>query len=73
MEWENSDGERFFARPYTVLRGGHWINPIYKEYVWDYDRLAKKDELIAAYWYDSHNKDENHCYYFDKDLKAKIR
>lgn len=73
VEWENSDKERFFAKPYTVLRGGHRINPIYREYVWDYDRLAKKDDLIATYWYDTHEKDENHCYYFDEELKAKIR
>ena len=73
VEWENSDGERFIARPYTVLRGGHWMNPLYKEFVWDFDRLAKKDELYAAYWYDSHDKDENNCYYFDENLEAKIR
>lgn len=73
LEWETCDGEKFTARPFTVLRGGHWYNPIYKEYVWDYDRLAKQDELIAAYWYDSHDKDEDHVYYFDDELKARIR
>ena len=73
VEWENSDGERFVARPYTVLRGGHWYNHTYKEYIWDFDRLAKKDALYAIYWYDSHEKDEDHCYYMDKDFKAQIR
>ena len=72
-EWENSDGERFVARPYTVLRGGHWLNPLYKDYVWDFDRLSKKDALYAAYWYDWHDKDEQNRYYFDEQLNAKIR
>ena len=73
LEWENSDGERFMARPYTVIRGGHWWNPIYKDFVWDFDRLAKKDALFAAFWYDSHEKDENNYYYFNNQLEAKIR
>ena len=73
VEWENSDGQRFIARPYTVLRGGHWMNITYKEYAWEFDRLAKKDALYAIYWYDSNEVDENHYYYFDEDLKAKIR
>ena len=73
LEWENSDGEKFVARPYTILRGGHWWNAIYTKYEWDFDRLAKKDEIYAQYWYDWHEKDENHCYYFDENLEAKIR
>ena len=70
LEWENSDGERFIARPYTVLRGGHWWNPLYVSNTWDFDRLAKKDQIYAAYWYDSHDKDENHCYYMDDKYEA---
>ena len=73
LEWENSDGERFIARPYTVLRGGHWWNPLYTAYIWDFDRLAKKDEIYAQFWYTWHAKDENHCYYFDEELKARIK
>ena len=70
VEWENSDKERFMARPYTVLRGGHWMNPLYHSYTWDFDRLAKKDELIASYWYDSHAKNEDHCYYMNDKFEA---
>lgn len=73
VQWENSDGEKFIARPFTVLRGGHWWNPLYTSYVWDFDRLSKKDELYAQYWYDSHDKNEDHCYYFDENLNAKIK
>ncbi len=73
LEWENSDGEKFTARPYSILRGGHWWNPLYREYIWDFDRLAKKDELYAAYWHDSHDKDENHCYYMNDKYEAFIK
>ena len=73
VEWENSDGVKFTARPYTVLRGGHWWNALYKEYVWDFDRLSKKDKIYAQYWYDTHLEDEDHCYYFDENLEAKMK
>lgn len=70
LEWETQDGERFFAKPYTVLRAGHWYNPIYREYVWDFDRLSKKDKVFASIWYDSHATDENMHYYFDGNFDA---
>ena len=70
VEWENSDGEHFFARPHTVLYCGHWLNISYKEYAWDFDRLAKKDKMIAQVWYDSHDIDENRFYWYDKDYNA---
>ena len=73
MEWENQDGQKFTARPFTILRGGHWWNALYNEYVWDFDRLAKKDKLYAQYWYDTHVEDEDHCYYFDENLEAKMK
>lgn len=73
VEWENQDGERFFARPFTVLRGGHWWHCLYTKNVWEFDRLAKKDEIYAQFWYDSHDKDENYIYYFDENNEAKIR
>ena len=73
VEWENQDGQRFTARPFTVLRGGHWWNALYNEYVWDFDRLAKKDKIYAQYWYDSHNFDEDHYYYFDENLNARMK
>ena len=73
VEWENQDGEKFVARPFTVLRGGHWMNSLYKEFKWEFDRLSKKDKIYAQLWYDSHSKEENYCYYFDENLKARIK
>ena len=73
LEWENSDGETFIARPYTILRGGHWWNPLYVKYIWDFDRLCKKDKIYAAYWYDSHDENENHCYYMNDQYEALMK
>lgn len=73
LEWENSDGERFFARAYTVLYAGHWFNITYKENAWDFDRLAKKDKIYAELWYDSHAKNEDKFYYMDEKFNARIK
>ncbi len=70
LEWENSDGEKFSWRGTTVL-AGHWLNPCYKNYCWDFDRLAKKDKIYADVWYDSHAKDEDNFYYYDDKFNAK--
>ena len=72
LEWENSDGQRFTARGYTVLCG-HWWNPSYERYCWDFDRLAKTDKIYAQVWYDSHDTDEDLCYYLDEKFDAHYR
>ncbi|MCM1360265.1 MAG: NAD(P)-dependent oxidoreductase [Corallococcus sp.] len=69
LEWENSDGQRFTAKGYTVVVG-HWMNLSYANYCWDFDRLAKKDKIYAALWYDSHRKDEDNFYYYDDEFEA---
>lgn len=72
LEWQTADGENFTARAYTVL-AGHWINPTYKENVWDFDRLAKQDKIYAQVWYDSHEQNENKHYYLDENFEARIK
>ena len=71
--WENSDGEKFEARPYTVLYAGHWMNPTYKTNAWDFDRLSKTDKIYAQLWYDSHKEDENNFYYYDENFDARMK
>lgn len=71
LEWENSEGEKFTARAYTILFAGHWYNRTYKENVWYFDHLAKTDEIYAQIWYDSHDKDKNKIYYYDENFVAK--
>ncbi len=72
LVWENSDGERFEAGAYTVLRAGHWEHALYREFKWEFDRLSKKDRIFARIWLDSHDKDDDNVYYFDKDFKAHL-
>lgn len=72
LEWENSDGERFSSRGTTVL-AGHWLNPSYKQYCWDFDRLAKTDKIYADVWYDSHAADEDNFYYYNDKFEAKYK
>lgn len=73
LEWETQDNERFMAKPYTILKCGHWYNVSYKDYAWDFDRLSKKDKIFASIWLDSHSSDENNYYYFDDEFNAKIK
>lgn len=73
LEWENSDGEKFIARAYTILGAGHWWNKTYQENCWDFDRLSKTDALYAQVWYDSHGKKEDKFYYLDGNYNAKMR
>ena len=65
----NSDNEEFMMKPYTLICG-HWFNITYKEFKWDFDRLAKKDKLYASIWYDSHEKNEDKLYSFDDNFNA---
>ncbi len=70
LQWVNSDGENFSAKGTTVL-AGHWYNPSYQKYCWDFDRLAKTDKIYAEIWYDSHNSDEDNYYYYNDKFEAK--
>ncbi len=70
LEWQNSDGEKFSADTYTVLRAGHWEHALYKNFVWEFDKLAKTDKIFARIWYDSHDKNENYRYYLDENFVA---
>ena len=71
-DFENADGEKFTATAYSVLKAGHFYNKIYKENVWDFDSLAKKDKIIAQIWLDSHDINENNLYYFDDNFNARM-
>lgn len=72
LRWKTQDDEEFIATPYTVLRAGHWYNKIYEDYVWDFDRLSKKDKVFASIWYDSHAETENNKYYMDENFIARL-
>ena len=73
ISWQDQDGNEFSARPYTVLRAGHWNNPCYNSFAWDFDRLSKKDKIYSQIWYTSHEEKENNFYYLDDNFNAQIR
>lgn len=73
VEWCDCDGNKFVARPHSILFCGHWPNVSYREYAWEFDRLAKTDKLAAQIWYDSHDQDENRFYYYDDNFEAHYR
>ncbi|MDE6293852.1 MAG: NAD-dependent epimerase/dehydratase family protein [Clostridiales bacterium] len=72
LDFVTQDGEKFSASAYTVLRAGHWYNPLYKEFVWDFDRLSKKDKIFASVWYDTHDTDEDYVYSLDENFVAHV-
>ena len=72
VRWQTQDGEEFSARPYTVLRCGHWDNPSYHAYAWEFDRLSKKDRIFASIWMDAHAPEENYRYWYDENFDARM-
>ena len=73
LTWETQDKEVFKATPYTILRAGHWYNPSYYKYSWEFDRLAKTDLIYKQVWLDSRLESENNIYYFDKYLNLNVK
>lgn len=70
LDFVTQDGEKFTATAYTVLRAGHWYNPLYEKFVWDFDRLSKTDKIFASIWYDTHEADEDYVYSLDENFVA---
>lgn len=63
--WECHDGHKFYAAPYTVLKGGHWCEECEK--TWNYARQAKFSPFIAQVWYDTHSEEENGVYVYGEN------
>ena len=72
LKWKNSDNVEFEATPYTIVRAGHWLNKLYFENCWEFDRLARLDKIYAQVWYDSHDKNEDYTYYLDGNYDAQM-
>ncbi len=58
LEWECSEGHRFFASPYAVLFAGHWCNECCLKYHWNWDKLARNNPFFAQVHYNMFGKDE---------------
>lgn len=68
--WECSEGHKFEAKPITIIKAGHWCEKCFENHTWSFDKLAKNNTFYAQVYYNSHDKNENMIYYFDKDFKA---
>jgi len=60
VDWECAFRHTFMARPFTVLKAGHWC-PIC-DATWNGDEQAKKNPFFAQVWYTDHSPDENNFY-----------
>ncbi|MDY2727485.1 MAG: NAD(P)-dependent oxidoreductase [Candidatus Onthovivens sp.] len=73
VQWQNADGVIFEASPYTILRGGHWINESYFKNIWEFNRLAKIDKIYNQIWFDTFDKSEDDIYYLDENYILKTK
>ncbi len=59
--WKCAFGHSFQARPYSVLKAGHWC-PECIQPPWNYDQQAKVNPYFAQVWYADHDPVENYVY-----------
>ncbi len=62
IQWKCAFDHTFTAKPFTVLKAGHWC-PVCASSPWNGDEQAKKNPFFAQVWYASHDPDENNTYY----------
>ena len=59
--WRCAFGHEFTARPYTVLKAGHWC-PECLPPPWSYDEEARRNPFFAQVWYPNHDASEANVY-----------
>ncbi|HMF33131.1 MAG TPA: NAD(P)-dependent oxidoreductase [Candidatus Lokiarchaeia archaeon] len=71
VDWKCAFGHEFTAKPYTILKAGHWC-PQCLAPPWNYDEIAKVNPFFAQIWYPNHDKDESNFYPEDcyKDIEG---
>lgn len=71
LDWRCAFGHEFSAKPYTVLKAGHWCLQCLPP-PWNYDEIAKKNPFFAQIWYPNHDPLEHHFYPEDcyKDIEG---
>jgi nucleoside-diphosphate-sugar epimerase len=61
LRWKCACGHEFDARPYTVLKAGHWC-PNCVPPPWDFDAEARRNPFFAQVWYPNHDPAEHNFY-----------
>jgi hypothetical protein len=72
LDWTCAFGHQFTARPYTVLKAGHWC-PECAPPPWSYDEEARRNPFFAQVWYPNHDRAESNFYAADciQDIAAR--
>ena len=60
LDWECTFAHTFIARPFSLLKAGHWCPKCAA--TWNCDEQAKKNPFFAQVWYADHSPDENNTY-----------
>ena len=63
LEWACVFGHIFTARPFTILKAGHWCPKC--DTTWHGDEQAKKNPFFAQVWYADHDSSESNFYPVD--------
>ena len=50
LEWQCSEGHKFRANAFTIIKAGHWCEACMKDYTWNFDLLSKKNKFLAQVW-----------------------
>jgi hypothetical protein len=61
LDWECAYEHRFSARPYTVLKAGHWCPDCFNP-PWNFDQQARRNPFFAQVWYADHEYSEDCSY-----------
>lgn len=61
IKWRCARGHNFSARPYSILKAGHWC-PKCAAPPWNYDEEARLNPFFAQVWYPNHERGENNYY-----------
>lgn len=64
LGWRCAFGHEFAAKPYTIIKAGHWC-PQCLPPPWNYDEIAAKNPFFAQVWYPNHDPSE--CHYYPED------
>ncbi len=61
LTWRCARGHTFNAKPYTILKAGHWC-PECMPPAWNYDEEARLNPFFAQVWYPNHLAVEDNVY-----------
>jgi hypothetical protein len=61
LRWRCALGHGFDAKPYTILKGGHWC-PLCAPPPWDWNAEARRNPFFAQVWYTNHDPSEDDFY-----------